>query len=39
VLRAYLAGIPVEQMSWEPLANASVLRIGAFSVNNRGGTQ
>jgi broad specificity phosphatase PhoE len=39
VLRAYLAGVPVEQMSWDPLANASVLRIGAFAANNRGGTE
>jgi 2,3-bisphosphoglycerate-dependent phosphoglycerate mutase len=39
VLRAYLAGVPVEEMSWEPLANASVLRIGAFSGNDRGGTE
>jgi broad specificity phosphatase PhoE len=39
VLRAYLAGVPVEQMSWEPLANGSVLRIGAYAVDNRGGTQ
>jgi 2,3-bisphosphoglycerate-dependent phosphoglycerate mutase len=39
VLHAYLAGVPVERMSWEPLANASVLRIGAFAANYRGGTE
>jgi 2,3-bisphosphoglycerate-dependent phosphoglycerate mutase len=41
VLRAYLTGVPVERMSWEPLENASVLRIGARDVSNtpRGGTE
>jgi broad specificity phosphatase PhoE len=39
VLRAYLAGIPVEQMRWEPLENARVLRIDARAVNHQGGTE
>ncbi len=39
VLRAYLSGVPVEQMRWEPLENARVLRIDGFSMNARGGTE
>jgi broad specificity phosphatase PhoE len=31
VLRAYLNGVPVEEMSWEPLENATVLRIPDFA--------
>jgi broad specificity phosphatase PhoE len=40
VLRAYLTGVAVEHMRWEPLDNARVLRIGACgtSENPRGGT-
>jgi broad specificity phosphatase PhoE len=37
VLRAYLSNVPVEQMRWEPLENARVLRIDGFS-RARGGT-
>lgn len=39
VLRAYLSGVTVEQMPWEPLENARVLRIDAFSMNARGGSE
>lgn len=39
VLRAYLNGITVEQMPWEPLENARVLRIDGFSMNARGGSE
>jgi 2,3-bisphosphoglycerate-dependent phosphoglycerate mutase len=39
VLRAYLSDVPVEQMSWEPLENARVLRIDGFTMNARGGTE
>ena len=31
VLHAYLNGIPVEEMSWEPLENARILRIPDFA--------
>lgn len=31
VLRAYLNGVPVEEMSWEPLDNVTVLRIPDFA--------
>jgi 2,3-bisphosphoglycerate-dependent phosphoglycerate mutase len=39
VLRAYLSGVPVEQMCWEPLENARVLRIEGFGSYSRGGTE
>jgi broad specificity phosphatase PhoE len=39
VLRAYLSSVPVEQMRWEPLENARVLRIDGFGMNARGGTE
>jgi 2,3-bisphosphoglycerate-dependent phosphoglycerate mutase len=41
VLRAYLTGVPVQEMLWEPLENARVLRIGTRGANNnpRGGTK
>lgn len=39
VLRAYLTGVPVEDMRWEPLENARVLRIDARGANARGGTE
>lgn len=39
VLRAYLSNVPVEQMRWEPLENARVLRIDGFGMNPRGGTE
>lgn len=41
VLRAYLNGIPVEEMAWEPLENARILRIpdldGKPRMKTRGG--
>jgi broad specificity phosphatase PhoE len=42
VLRAYLHGVPVEEMAWEPLENARILRIpgtgsGAGPAKSRGG--
>ena len=39
VLNAYLHGIGVEEMTWEPLENARVLRIPGFDTNSRGETQ
>lgn len=39
VLSAYLHGIGVEEMAWEPLENARVLRIPGFGTNSRGVTQ
>jgi broad specificity phosphatase PhoE len=39
VLRAYLSGIAVEQMRWEPLENARVLRIDGFGTNVGGGIE
>jgi len=39
VLRAYLNGVPVEQMRWEPLENAKVLRIDGFGTEALGGTE
>jgi broad specificity phosphatase PhoE len=39
VLRAYLSGVAVEQMRWEPLENARVLRIDGFGTNAGGGTE
>jgi broad specificity phosphatase PhoE len=31
VLTAYLRGVPVERMSWEPVANGSVVRLPSQS--------
>jgi len=31
VLHAYLTGVPVEEMSWQPLENARILRIPDFA--------
>lgn len=39
VLNAYLNGIGVEEMAWEPLENARVLRIPDLDTNSRGETQ
>jgi probable phosphoglycerate mutase len=36
VLTAYLSGVPVEEMAWEPLENASVMRIPS-GMRSRGG--
>jgi probable phosphoglycerate mutase len=37
VLRAYLSGIPVEEMDWAPLANATVLEFPEFDTLAREG--
>jgi broad specificity phosphatase PhoE len=37
VLRAYLNGVPVEEMSWEPLENTAVLRIPDFATKSQAG--
>lgn len=41
VLRAYLHGVPVEEMAWEPLENARILRIPGSGIGppakSRGG--
>jgi broad specificity phosphatase PhoE len=37
VLSAYLNGVPVEEMNWEPLENARVLRIPDPGTLSRGG--
>jgi broad specificity phosphatase PhoE len=36
VLNAYRNGVPVEEMRWEPLENAKVLRIPGFAMRPRG---
>jgi broad specificity phosphatase PhoE len=36
VLRAYLNGVPVEDMSWEPVENTAI-RIPDFIAMSRGG--
>jgi 2,3-bisphosphoglycerate-dependent phosphoglycerate mutase len=36
VLRAYLSGIPVEQMDWAPLANATILQFPRFGIDPAG---
>ncbi|HEX6453561.1 MAG TPA: histidine phosphatase family protein [Trebonia sp.] len=37
VLRAYLSGVPVEEMDWPPLANATVLEFPEFGTLTREG--
>lgn len=39
VLNAYAGGVPVEEMAWEPLENARILRVprGVLSSQSRGG--
>jgi 2,3-bisphosphoglycerate-dependent phosphoglycerate mutase len=43
VLNAYARGVPVEEMGWEPLENARILRIPGFGtkpcMTSRGGTR
>ena len=34
MLNAYLRGIPVERMSWEPLANGCILRSPAWRLDH-----
>jgi 2,3-bisphosphoglycerate-dependent phosphoglycerate mutase len=35
VLTAYASGVPVEEMTWEPLENARILRIPDFDTKSR----
>jgi 2,3-bisphosphoglycerate-dependent phosphoglycerate mutase len=37
VLHAYLNGVPVEEMGWEPLENTAVLQIPDFATKSQGG--
>jgi probable phosphoglycerate mutase len=39
VLDAYLHGIPVDQMTWRPVDNATIVRIPEFGVRSRGGNR
>jgi 2,3-bisphosphoglycerate-dependent phosphoglycerate mutase len=39
VLDAYLHGIPVDQMSWPPVDNATIVRIPEFGTQSRGGNR
>jgi len=39
VLDAYLHGIPVDQMTWRPVDNATVVRIPEFGAQSRGGNR
>jgi len=39
VLDAYLHGIPVDQMTWPPVSNATTLRIAEFGTQPRGGNR
>jgi broad specificity phosphatase PhoE len=39
VLDAYARGIPVEQMTWRPVENATVLRIAHFTTFSQGGNR
>jgi broad specificity phosphatase PhoE len=39
VLDAYLRGVPVDQMTWRPVSNATTLRIAEFGTQPRGGNR
>ncbi len=39
VLTAYLNGVPVEEMRWEPLENASILRFPGSATRSRGASR
>ncbi|MGH3250013.1 MAG: histidine phosphatase family protein [Trebonia sp.] len=39
VLDAYTRGIPVDQMTWPPVANATIVRISEFGTPSRGGNR
>ena len=39
VLDAYLNGVPVDQMTWRPVENATVVRIPDFGTRSRGGNR
>ncbi|HEX3513729.1 MAG TPA: histidine phosphatase family protein [Trebonia sp.] len=39
VLDAYLSGVPVDQMTWQPVDNATIVRIPGFGTLSRGGNR
>lgn len=39
VLDAYLSGVPVDQMTWRPVDNATIVRIPGFGTLSRGGNR
>jgi probable phosphoglycerate mutase len=39
VLDAYLSGVPVDQMTWPPVDNATIVRIPGFGTLSRGGNR
>jgi broad specificity phosphatase PhoE len=39
VLDAYLHGVPVDQMTWRPVDNATIVRIPEFGTLSRGGNR
>jgi probable phosphoglycerate mutase len=39
VLDAYLHGVPVDQMTWRPVDNATVVRIPGFATRSQGGNR
>ena len=39
VLDAYLNGVPVDQMAWRPVDNATIVRIPGFGTLSRGGNR
>jgi broad specificity phosphatase PhoE len=39
VLDAYLHGVPVDEMNWRPVDNATIVRIPEFAPQTRGGNR
>jgi broad specificity phosphatase PhoE len=39
VLDAYIHGVPVDQMTWRPVENATIVRIPEFGTQSRGGSR
>ena len=39
VIDAYLSGVPVDQMTWRPVDNATIVRIPGFGTLSRGGNR
>jgi broad specificity phosphatase PhoE len=39
VIDAYLSGVPVDQMTWRPVNNATIVRIPGFGTLSRGGNR
>jgi probable phosphoglycerate mutase len=39
VLDAYIHGVPVDQMTWRPVDNATIVRIPEFGTQSRGGSR